>query len=65
VRQLLLPLLRLQLEHVHVQVTVRVIAAPAPIARAVLEPVAPRDWEVQRITPQTPSVTRQMSHAFL
>lgn len=28
----------------------RVIASPAPIVRAVLEPVAPRDWEVNPMT---------------
>ncbi len=42
-----------------VQVTVRVIAAPLPILRAVLEPVAPRDWEVLPITRR--HVTRHTS----
>ena len=43
------------------QVSVRVIAAPAPIARAVLEPVGPRDWEVQHVTRHTLHITRHIS----
>ncbi len=43
----------------------RVIAAPLPIVRAVVEPVGPRDWEVQATALHTLYVTLRLAHQVI